>query len=935
MRVRLPVCDAFTWKLSNNHNNKTMRKKKNSLSATVGTALLSLLLLALSALPAAAQQLPNPGFENWVDCVPWTSKGNTKKTGMTPQGWCISHVVGMSGTGATVVGNKEDDDVNVNNTVAYIYNTNNPIMQSEKVPGYMTLGTTWSTAESKIFYTSKKDGGTFGGIKFVGRPDAVEFKYKRDTENVSEAGNVIVYAWKGSWTQQDVPGDIALGATTKTAMVDRDRNVVGMTLDGCQGGSVTSSDDASCIFKLDSEIGFETNWTTFSKELEYTSDEDPENINVIFSANGNYWSNVVKEGNGLHIDGVKLIYYSQLNGIKIAGTEIANFTPDNYNYYVAELPEVEDVEAIPLDIDSNLYDVEEPILSADGKKIEIKVTSNGPSKSVQTYTIQSYTIDIEDDGEEFVTGGNCSLTAVSIPADALDGKLVEWVIVSDNKDFATIEQGTDSEKTFIFTTTEAGDYTVRLTVDGKSVEKTVSVIYENSKTVDYVGNITVESNGSKSVFENVALQMNTVSGSKCQFVIPMLQYHGMRIKDVKISGVSYVDNNGYKFSSVNSPVTANVGAETIIASIEDGSFANGNEITITAAMTIDWGNGEKETATVVFSTDPIVVEEKDPSVVSHYPGSVIITVVKESENSTEEFEMPLTVSIFETEDPAIVWVRIPSMKFKEDEWMDWNRSKGTGIFLYSLPEMTIKDVKASKSGEITTYSREQSSYLIDNKDYFIGLNGSVSSDGVLRMIIELKDPISNTDMSISFKNSDNVGDVYDGTLTVEMGGSDMTNGGQAAKVEIIPDVTGEKATFILPDFKLESLGLDLGSIIVNDVDVVSSEDGLREYTGSVKGMKLPGDLGVADVDLEGCVDAEGVADMLIIVMWNGQPINVHFTGNLNGESSGVEPPVVDGGVVDGPAEYYTIGGVRVNGESLAPGLYIERRGNQVRKILVK
>ena len=39
--------------------------------------------------------------------------------------------------------------------------------------------------------------------------------------------------------------------------------------------------------------------------------------------------------------------------------------------------------------------------------------------------------------------------------------------------------------------------------------------------------------------------------------------------------------------------------------------------------------------------------------------------------------------------------------------------------------------------------------------------------------------------------------------------------------------------------------------------------------------------------------------------------------------------------VDGEIEYYTVNGVRVNGENLAPGLYIRRQGNQATKILVR
>lgn len=49
--------------------------------------------------------------------------------------------------------------------------------------------------------------------------------------------------------------------------------------------------------------------------------------------------------------------------------------------------------------------------------------------------------------------------------------------------------------------------------------------------------------------------------------------------------------------------------------------------------------------------------------------------------------------------------------------------------------------------------------------------------------------------------------------------------------------------------------------------------------------------------------------------------------------SGIAPVVVP--AQDGPAVYYNINGVRVNGDNLVPGIYIVKEGSSVRKILVK
>lgn len=48
---------------------------------------------------------------------------------------------------------------------------------------------------------------------------------------------------------------------------------------------------------------------------------------------------------------------------------------------------------------------------------------------------------------------------------------------------------------------------------------------------------------------------------------------------------------------------------------------------------------------------------------------------------------------------------------------------------------------------------------------------------------------------------------------------------------------------------------------------------------------------------------------------------------------------VDGIEVDGseaaPVEYYNLNGIRVNGDSFAPGIYIKRQGRKTTKILVR
>lgn len=285
----------------------------------------ALLMGAIGFNATAQQQLPDVGFEGeWTECIPWTSSGNTKPvtqeidkvkyTGYQPTGWYISDVIGMSGLGATIVGTKVEGYNS--NTAVKLTNSPNPMMAAQIVPAYLTFGTPWSTAVPKFSLSgisvTKSDGGSFGGMKFTDRPKSLEFMYKRSrgTDKPDEKSTIVAYLWKGHWTQTDVPGEISMGAMTTATMTDRDRCVLGMSMDECQGGAVTKDADAVLIGKLEAYITENTEeWTKFSADFEYFTDDTPENINVIIAA-GDYFggASAVGKDNSLTVDDVKLVY---------------------------------------------------------------------------------------------------------------------------------------------------------------------------------------------------------------------------------------------------------------------------------------------------------------------------------------------------------------------------------------------------------------------------------------------------------------------------------------------------------------------------------------------------------------------------------------------------------------------------------------------------
>ena len=291
-----------------------------------------LLLAALAGggnLGAQAQQLTNSTFDNeWVTCYPYVAgKHVTRAQGTQPDGWTISNVDGIGGTGATEVGS-EDNSHTGHGKAVNLVNKANPYMNSQKVPAYLTLGTTWSTSYVKSLKPTNNDGGTFGGINFTNKPDAITFDYKTNSSQAQKP-MVIAYLWSGSWSQANVPTEIKMynffkpSAPATETMVDRDRNILGMSTN--QGGAVTNNNGVK-IASMQQEITAKTNdWETATFDFTYDKpNATPEKLNIIFSA-GNYFADAaqVVEGLTVSIDNVKLVYYHELLSVKYNGSSYA------------------------------------------------------------------------------------------------------------------------------------------------------------------------------------------------------------------------------------------------------------------------------------------------------------------------------------------------------------------------------------------------------------------------------------------------------------------------------------------------------------------------------------------------------------------------------------------------------------------------------------
>ena len=146
------------------------------------------------------------------------------------------------------------------------------------------------------------------------------------------------------------------------------------------------------------------------------------------------------------------------------------------------------------------------------------------------------------------------------------------------------------------------------------------------------------------------------------------------------------------------------------------------------------------------------------------------------------------------------------------------------------------------------------------------------------------------------------------------------------KTITITEYTDGTCDFLLPNLALASLELELGDIKVEGATVAADGQGGKTYAGYVEGMPLFGGELIADVTLNGTIDALGEVNMNIDVVWEGLPIVCTFTTKMATSIGGI---VVEDAVV----EYYNLQGVKVANPS--NGVFIRVANGKATKVLVK
>lgn len=479
----------------------------------------SLALLAVTAMYAQTYQLPNVGFENWEKAkgILWTEKNqNQGQPGEEPQSWHSSNIkfaTGWAGSYQELVQKKQKKSDN-GKTYANVINKKSG-QASSYIPtlGTLTIGNTWyansgdgyAIGGHRAINDKFAQNGTYGGLSFVGRPDAIV----GDFQNYSSDSHVIAYLWKGSFSGE-VPATFDDGATgivikkynptikswLKLENLDRaiwsqiDPSIV--TSETVQ--NITKSDDAAIIAYVDKAYtANSSDWTTDVINLNYLSDATPEMTNVIIAAGYPWDSRKSVKEESINVDNVRYAYFSRLSDASIDGYAF-DFNPNTLDYIIT----VNDVENFTLPTGVNYSIMSNEALTADkeatvssindNKQISIKVTNkqsiaNAEATDADGLREHTYNFYFREAPQQFE---GFYFTNVN-GSDIYSGETTTLTLTQENADYHTYTLAIADVKVTQAATRAAGD-AVNVTVSGLTkTEKDGKVIYsgtDNAKVGD-------------------------------------------------------------------------------------------------------------------------------------------------------------------------------------------------------------------------------------------------------------------------------------------------------------------------------------------------------------------------------------------------------------------------------------------------------------------
>ena len=264
----------------------------------------------------SAQQVPNPGFEDWSG-----AKFDDK---IQPKDWNVSNIEqvgikfnlthqesGHSGSYSLMVQDTKVGAMGI----------------TETSPGYFSLGKPWSWISG--IDTKSATAGTSGGINFKYRPDSMSVWIKRTGANVDkEDFYLLYYSWSG--TAKSSKYKAKSGSCSSPGTQTNEESDIRLALDANECGTDQKANQiAEGMWREKKEYG---EWTNIRVPIYYFNNDVPTMMNIIFSASNypNYRANSgLYEGNSLYVDDVELIYSSKIQKLYIGGKEWKGFDPNS------------------------------------------------------------------------------------------------------------------------------------------------------------------------------------------------------------------------------------------------------------------------------------------------------------------------------------------------------------------------------------------------------------------------------------------------------------------------------------------------------------------------------------------------------------------------------------------------------------------------------
>ena len=262
-----------------------------------------------------AQQVPNPGFEDW--------SGEKFDGEIQPASWYASNVsqvgfnfnfthqeAGHTGSYSMMVQDTEVGAMGI----------------TETSPGYFSLGKPWTYLEG--LSTGTATAGTAGGMKFTYRPDTMSVWIKRTGNNTDkEDFYLLYYSWSG--TAKGSKYKNKGGNCTSVSQTDEESDIrLALNKNEC-GTDQKANQIAEGMWR---ERKTYSNWTNIRVPIYYLNSNAPTMMNIIFSASNypNFRANSgLYAGNSLYVDDIELIYSSKIQKIFLDGKEWKGFDPNS------------------------------------------------------------------------------------------------------------------------------------------------------------------------------------------------------------------------------------------------------------------------------------------------------------------------------------------------------------------------------------------------------------------------------------------------------------------------------------------------------------------------------------------------------------------------------------------------------------------------------